>query len=307
MKTWHVLLGGGLLAGGAFLLGGGDASADSGEPWPHKVDDLRPGQETDMAQDAVCTCYRGGAKELMQLTLCSLKQIWPEHPQHGTIPWDRIVGRAVEGDHPSLQQRIAKIAQYAQAAIATEGRHCRGGDKKPDEPDVDDDEPMPEPEPGETPQQTRKRLFDALLSEKYEGGRFRLIEKNDSGIERAAWWALFNAGVEHPDQLYYKLKMPLMKAMQRGRWNLTNFGGPTNDDYRYISVDGKDVRRAWNPKHEHARAAVLAGRFPKGGGNQYGVIWMPSFDKHEAVENSTFVLLDGGEDPPQELLDLLTG
>lgn len=297
MKPWHLALGGIAVAGGfaAVFLGGGEASADDGEPWPNPVDDLKPGEETEMAKQVVCTCYRGGAKETKELVLCSLRQIW-DGP-----PWKRILERSIEGDHASLQKRVAKIAGWAQKVISSDGAWC-------DDAPEDEDEPEPEPEDEEEqPQQKRKRIFDGLTSTKYESGRFRTINKGDDGIERAAWWALYNAGIERPDTLYYKLKMPLMKAMSRGRYNRRSYGSPTNDDFRYVSVDGQDVRKAWNPSHEHARAAVLEGRVPKGGGNQYGTIWMPAFDKHEAVNNETFVLLPGGEDPPQELLDLLEG
>lgn len=289
MKTWHLVAGGLAVAGGAaaFLMGG-DASADSGEPWPTPVDDLKPGKETEMAKQVVCTCYRGGAKELQELVLCSLRQIW-DGP-----PWKRAMNRAIEGDHPSLQKRIAKIAKWAQQAIANDG-WCDDDGPGP-EPD-----PTPEPEPGETPQEQRKRVFDSLVSTKYQSGRLRLIEKGDSGIERAAWWAMKNAGVEEPSKFYQRLVLPMMKAFSRGkRWNRPLFGRDSNG---YWAVDGKDVGRAWLPKHEHARAAALAGRMPTGKGSQYGLIWVPKFDEQEARENQTFVLLE--EDPPEELLALL--
>lgn len=296
MKPWHMVVGALAVGGGfaAIFASGGEASADDGEPWPNPVDDLKPGEETEMAKQVVCTCFRGGAKETKELVLCSLRQIW-DGP-----PWKRILERSIEGDHASLQKRVAKIAGWAQKVISSDGAWC-------DDAPEDEDEPEPEEEE-ETPQEKRKRIFDSLVSEKYQGGHLRLVEKGDSGIERAAQWALWNAGADVGEpgkgvNNYQKLILPMMKAFSRGKkWNRRLFARASDG---YWAVDGKAIGSAWNPTHEHARAAVLAGRFPSGNGSQYGLVWVPKFDVAEARDHATFVLLE--EDPPQELLDLLEG
>lgn len=331
-----LLVGGTLAAGivGAVALGG---SAKAGEP--HYDGKLVPPETEDEireAKTALCTLLDGWAdfnrdRDYRDLVARALKKVY----SNIDIPWGVFVERyregvePVAGDHPSVAKVVKKFRAWANELLGKQGQQERrqwcGEAEPPDEddelpPDEDEDEPSPDEddeddEPGETPQQKRKRIFDSLVSEKYEGGKFRLIEQGDSGIERAAWWALHNAGVVEPSNYYQRLVLPLMKALSRGRkWNRRLYDGPSDG---YWAVDGRSIGYAWNPRHAQVRPAVLEGKFPErtitangnkisgSGGSQYGFIWMPKFDKQEAVDNQTFVLLEGGEDPPEKFLKLL--
>lgn len=302
MKSWHLVLGGLAVAGGAAaFLSGGDASADGGEPWPDGVDDLKPGKETEMAKQVVCTCYRGGAKELKELTLCALRQIW-EKP-----PWKRIMENSRDGDHPSLQKRIAKISGWAQQAIANDG-WC------------DDSEPPPEEEEkpeDETESEKRKRIFGELISDTPVGGSLWQTKKDDGigsgGLETIAKTVLKAAGIPDPGAYYHKLVLPLMRSLSAGtRWNRPLYAASSD---KYWASNGQSVGYAMYPRHKNARLAILEGRMPErnismsgnksGEGGEFGMLWIPKFDVDTARQYHEFIVDDEGLDPPARLLDML--
>lgn len=313
-------LGAAAAVGIGFALLGGDANASEStrEPWTKTIDLPDTPAEIAMVKTTICTCWRAGVTDELDLGFCTLERVYED------VPWRKLLPPR-EGDDPSLYNVAALIAGWVLEflALPTEAAReawCSGDDGLGPLPEPPGPEPEPEPEPEPSPTLgtglsdvgKRKLVLDGLVStQAVDGALWRTFAKDPvgvGGIETIAKTMLKAAGVAKPD--YHALVLPLMKAIVNG-WNRVYARSAKGGEY--WAVAGEVVDPALRPTHKDAVAAILAGHYPErnidnagkkiGAGAEYGLLWLPKFD-HDLARQGVLEIL--APEPPAELLNLLS-
>lgn len=299
-KVAYGVLGIGVVAGLAYALSGDAYAASSKrDPWTEPL--ILPGDDEawSKVKTVICTCGRGGATG-MGLLVCTLDRVYEG------VPWAEIVESGpVAGDDASVGEVIAQIGKLVVEYDELEDETARAlwcvqvvvvGPIIPPKPG-----PAP---PAPTDYDKRKTLLGQLVHDEPTGGGFYQIVAGDSGVAQAAQRALTNAGVDWDNGMSFELA----KAFSASMWNQI-YAKKSDSIY---GVGGWFVGPAWLPRHQDARKRILEGFKPKktiksngnktGGGNKYGMPWVPGFDL-EAAQQGIIVITQ--PEPPEALLALL--
>lgn len=301
----------------ALSSGGGSGEGEAATN-PNEVTPVTPPTNTaerKAGRVMVCTCYRGGAQSFRDLARCVLKSMYPGVENK----WGKLVDTARDQSVPmteSTRESALWVMDRCEGLLRqqTEGDRQRWcGEEVEPEPGPDRTSP-PETGPTDADRIARVReLFRQLDSNgTARGGTLHSVAQDSAGLYGTSKAVLrtYGASASGSQQLAYA------KAIESSQYNRALYGRDAKDSDGNVQWQGKTTRPAYLPRHEDAKAAYFAGRWPRrtitasgnriesGVGNRHGWLWLPELDE-DALSEGLVIPKSGTLNPPAELLDLL--
>lgn len=298
----------------------GESDSSTDEQNPNEVKPVLPPANTaerKAGRVVVCTCYRGGAQSFRDLARCVLKAMYPDAPEN---KWGKLVDVARDPNVPmtsGTRKAVLWVMDRAEGLLrqqteADRQRWC--GEEEEVEPEPGPDRTTPPPGPSESDRIDQVRdLFRGLDSGgTARGGTLHSVEDDSSGLYGTSKKVLqhYGASASGSQQLAYA------KIIESSPYNRALYARDAKGSDGAVQWQGKTTRPAYLPRHEDAKAAYFAGRWPRrtitaagnritsGVGNRHGWLWLPELDR-DALNEGIVIVKPGTLNPPVELLGLL--